>query len=93
MECLVQSVHISILSDENWPKLFTHRHVKPASLEPEQLALIWQGKVENEFATASILGTAAVALKLLGKAETQEQAQQLATDYWLGRNKPKYARI
>jgi anthranilate phosphoribosyltransferase len=93
MECLVQSVHIGILSDENWPALFTHRHVKPASLEPEQLALIWQGKVEDEFATASILGTAAVALKLLGRAETQEQAQQLATDYWLGRNKQKYARI
>jgi hypothetical protein len=27
----------------------------------------------------------------LGKADTQEQAQQLATDYWLGRDKQKYA--
>ena len=91
MECLVQSVHNGELSDENWPALFTRRHVKPELLEPEQLALIWQGKVEDEFAEASIIGTAAIALKLLGKADTQEQAQQLATDYWLGRDKQKYA--
>jgi len=92
MECLVQSVHNGELSDENWPALFTHRHVKPELLEPEQLALIWQGKVEDEFAEASIIGTAAIALKLLGKVETQEQAQQLVEDYWLGRDKHKYAR-
>ncbi|MGZ5056603.1 MAG: glycosyl transferase family protein [Methylobacter sp.] len=91
MECLVQSVHNDELSDENWPALFERRHVKPELLEPEQLALIWQGKAEEEFAEASIIGTAAIALKLLGKAETQEQAQQLATDYWLGRDKQKYA--
>jgi len=55
--------------------------------------LIWQGKVEDEFAEASIIGTAAIALKLLGKVETQEQAQQLATDYWLGRDRQKYAGV
>ncbi len=90
MECLVQSVHNGELSDENWPALFRHRHVKPDLLDPQQLALIWQGKTEDDFATASILGTAAIALKLLGKVDTQEQAQQLATEYWAGRDKTKY---
>ncbi|MGZ5025966.1 MAG: glycosyl transferase family protein, partial [Methylobacter sp.] len=91
MECLVQSVHDGELSDENWPALFRLRHIKPEILEPEQLALVWQGKVDDEFAEASIIGTAAIALKLLGKADTQERAQQLATDYWLRRDKQKYA--
>jgi len=90
MECLVQSVHNGELVDENWPALFARRHVKPVSLDPEQLALIWRGETEDEFAEASIIGTAAIALKLLGKADTQEQAHQLATDYWLSRNKDKY---
>ncbi|MGZ4996925.1 MAG: glycosyl transferase family protein, partial [Methylobacter sp.] len=89
----VQSVHNGELSDENWPALFKHRHVKPELLEPEQLALIWQGKMEDEFAEASIIGTAAIALKLLGKTDTQDQAQQLATDYWLKRDKQKYSGI
>ena len=91
MECLVQSVHNGELSDENWPALFARRHIKNEELDPRQLALIWQGKSEDEFAESSIIGTAAIALKLLGKADGQQQAQQLATDYWLGRDKLKYA--
>ncbi len=91
MECLVQSVHNGELSDENWPALFSRRHVKSGQLDPRQLALIWQGTIEDEFGEASITGTAAIALKLLGKAGSQQQAQQLATDYWLGRDKQKYA--
>ena len=91
MECLVQSVHHGELFDENWPALFSRRHVKTEELDPKQLALIWQGVVEDEFAENSIIGTTAVALKLLGKATTQEEAHQLATSYWLNRDKQKYS--
>jgi anthranilate phosphoribosyltransferase len=91
MECLVQSVHDGELFDENWPALFARRHVKTEDLDPRQLALIWQGNIEDEFAQSSIIGTAAIALKLLGKASTQQQAHQLATDYWASRDKQKYA--
>jgi anthranilate phosphoribosyltransferase len=91
MECLVQSVHNGELLDENWPALFERRHVKSEELDPRQLSLIWQGSIEDEFAESAIIGTAAIALKLLGKAESQQQAQQLATDYWLSREKQKYA--
>ncbi|MDD5275287.1 MAG: glycosyl transferase family protein [Methylovulum sp.] len=90
MECLVQSVHNGELSDENWPALFGRRHIKAELLDPEQLALVWQGHLDDEFATASIIGTAAIALKLLGKADSQQQAHELATAYWSNRNKQKY---
>jgi anthranilate phosphoribosyltransferase len=93
MECLVQSVHNGELFDENWPALFARRHVKSEVLDPGQLPLIWQGSIEDEFAKNSIIGTAAIALKLLGKANDQQQAHQLATDYWLSRDKQKYAGI
>lgn len=86
MDCLVQSVHNGELSDENWPALFTRRHVKPEQLDPKQLALIWRGDAKDEFAEAAITGTAAIALKLLGKADNQNQAQQLANDFWLNRS-------
>jgi len=90
MECLVQSVHHGELMDETWPALFTHRHVKSELLDPTLLSLVWQGVVEDEFAQASVIGTAAIALKLLGKASTQQEAQVLATAYWLQRCKDKY---
>ncbi|MCX7067362.1 MAG: glycosyl transferase family protein [Methylococcales bacterium] len=86
VDCLVQSVHHGELFDENWSALFTRRHVKAEQLDPEQLALLWQGKIEDDFAVATIIGTAAVALKLLGKADNQQQAHQLASDYWSARD-------
>jgi len=89
MECLVQSVHNGEMIDETWPALFANRHVRPSHLEPEQLALLWQGKMLDEFAEASVIGTAAVALKLLGKADDQAHAHSLATDFWLRRNKQR----
>ena len=91
MECLVQSVHNGQLFDENWPALFARRHVKSEELDPKQLALIWQGSSEDEFAEKSIIGTAAIALKLLNKANSQEEAYLLATNYWLNRDKKKFA--
>jgi anthranilate phosphoribosyltransferase len=90
MDCLVQSVVNGQLQDENWEALFSRRHMKAESLEPQQLILHWQGESDDEFATATIIGTAAIALKLLGKAENQQQAQQLATDYWFNRQKHRF---
>jgi anthranilate phosphoribosyltransferase len=90
VECLVQSVVNGELQDEQWPALFARRHMKAESLEPELLISQWQGEMEDEFATATIIGTAAIALKLLGKAQSQQQAQQLATDYWLNRKKGRF---
>ncbi|NOR80221.1 MAG: glycosyl transferase family protein [Methyloprofundus sp.] len=87
MECLAQSVHHGILSEETWPALFPRRHVKPDKLDPKQLIQVWQGKTQDEFAEASIVGTTAVALKLLAKADTQKTAQQLALQYWQNRDK------
>ncbi|NOT11674.1 MAG: glycosyl transferase family protein [Methylococcaceae bacterium] len=90
MDCLVQSVHNGELSDEHWPALFAHRHVKPDQLDAQQLPLVWQGKSQDEFAEAAIIGTAAIAIKLLGKADSQQLAQQIATDFWRNRNKQRF---
>lgn len=91
MDCLVQSVHNGEMIDETWPALFPQRHVKPENLQPEQLALLWQNKIADEFAQGSVIGTAAVALKLLGKAQTQEQAHALAVKFWSDRNTQRFA--
>jgi anthranilate phosphoribosyltransferase len=90
VECLVQSVHNGELSDENWDALFTHRHVKAEDLDPQQLAQLWRGELEDEFAQMSVIGTAAIALKLLGKAETKEASHDLAVNFWTNRNRERY---
>ena len=85
MDCLVQSVKNDELLDEQWPALFSRRHVKPDNLEPKDLARLWRGEIENEFAQAAVIGTTAIALKLIGKANTQHESHDLAMHYWLNR--------
>lgn len=93
MDCLVQSVHNNELSDEDWPAMFPRRHMKPETLRPEQLVELWSGEDEDEFALASVIGTAAVALKLLGQANTQQDAEALAQRYWMQRDKNRLRSI
>ena len=87
VECLVQSVSHGELFDETWPSLFERRHMKAEELNPEQMRQLWQGEIEDEFAEATVIGTAAVALKLLGKAEDPQTAHALAQTYWQARNR------
>jgi len=90
MDCLVQSVKNQQLSDEHWPALFARRHVKSENLDPQQLADLWQSKIRDEFAEATIIGTTAIALKLINKAASQQQAHDLATSLWLQRKAKQF---
>jgi anthranilate phosphoribosyltransferase len=90
MDCLVQSVHEGELSDEVWPALFARRHIKPDNLEPKHLLQLWRNELENEYAIASIIGTTAISLKLLGKVDNQSDAHDLATLFWKNRHTKAY---
>ncbi len=92
MTCLVQSVHAGEATEEQWPALFSRRHIKPDSLEPGLLAAVWRGEQEQEFGLAATLGTTAIALKLLGKAASQQEAHSMAGDYWQKRRRDKFGR-
>jgi anthranilate phosphoribosyltransferase len=89
MECLVQSVHNGELSDEMWPPLFSKRHVKQPHLEPERLVSLWRGEIEDEYAEGAIVGTTAIALRLMQKAGSVDEAHQLAQQMWNNRVKDK----
>ncbi|MEN8219010.1 MAG: glycosyl transferase family protein [Pseudomonadota bacterium] len=87
MDCLVQSVHHGELSDEMWPSLFKKRHVKEEKLEPQRLSALWRGEIEDEFGEGAVVGTAAIALKLMGKAASIDEAQGMARQMWVNRRK------
>lgn len=89
MDCLVQSVHNGVMSDETWPAMFKQRHVKDAEMDPLRLAKLWRGEINDEYAEAAIIGTLAITLKMMGKADSIASAEQLASDMWQARNKDK----
>ena len=72
--------------DEEWEPMFSKRHVKEASLDEKRLVPFWRGEEEDEYAEAAITGTTAIALRLLNKADTPEQALQMAQDMWTNRD-------
>lgn len=90
VECIVQNVHNGEMSDESWPAMFKRRHVKDEEMDALRLGKLWRGEIEDEYANAAVIGTLAITLKLMGKADTQQAAEALATEMWKNRAKDKY---
>ncbi|VAW56712.1 Anthranilate phosphoribosyltransferase like [hydrothermal vent metagenome] len=76
--------------DEEWPPMFERRHMKESSLDDNTLGPFWRGETTNEYAQAAIIGTTAIALRLLNKADTPDDALALAENMWAERNKDRY---
>jgi anthranilate phosphoribosyltransferase len=90
IECLVQSVHEGVRTDQIWPPLFKQRHVKEEKMDPQRLSALWRGELKDEYAIGAVTSTTAVALKLMGKADSIESAQALAEKMWAERPKVRY---
>ncbi|MDJ0608132.1 MAG: glycosyl transferase family protein [Kiloniellales bacterium] len=60
------------------------------TLDPATVVALWRGERAAPGPEAAVIGTAAIALKLLGRAESREQAEAQATELWHARPKLKY---
>lgn len=81
--CLVKRVSDGVLSEEEWPAMFTGpRHLKDETMDIQRLRAVWKGDAEDEYATAAITGTAAIVLKLMGRADSTEAAESMARAMW-----------
>ena len=87
--CKVYSVHNGECSEEAWPKLIEGRQEQPENLDIEHLRAVWRGTASDEYGELAIIGTLAIALRLLGKAADREQAQALAETYWQNRHRAR----
>lgn len=92
--CLVQSVHDGVMSDEEWPAMFGRRHVKDDTLDIQRLKALWQdqgpGDSIDEYGTGAVIGTTAIALKMMGRAADIESAEAMARQMWEARVKEKF---
>jgi anthranilate phosphoribosyltransferase len=71
--------------DEEWPALSERRHVKPATLDPQQLVALWKGEVEDSYPQLALISTIALALRGLGMPRTE--AFERAEQYWANRDR------
>ncbi len=76
------------LEPEIWPAIVNEPfQAADEEMNIANLIRLYRGEIENEYGIASVTGTLAIALKLLGKTNNIALAQQLANDMWNKRNK------
>ncbi len=77
---------------EVWPATLSNlRHGwRDDPLEPARLVALWHGEVDDPAPIGAVVGTAAVALKLLGRAAGQDEAEALADRLWQSRRALPY---
>jgi anthranilate phosphoribosyltransferase len=85
--CTVKLVTDGAASEELWPKMVEGRQPLPESLDVQDLIAVWRGEKEELYAIDAIIGTLAIALSLLNKADNQQQALLMAQSYWQQRDK------
>jgi anthranilate phosphoribosyltransferase len=89
-ECTVSYAINGEMNDELWPPMFESRHMKEKELAPDRLIDIWRGDESDEYAEAAIVGTAAIALRLMDRASSPEDAISLARQLWQSRDKARF---
>jgi anthranilate phosphoribosyltransferase len=85
---LVQSISNGELVEEEWPPMLADSTAeKDEALDLDRLKAVWSGKTEDEYATAAVTGTIAIALRLMGRAAGIDEAQAQALAMWEARDK------
>ncbi|MGE3642428.1 MAG: glycosyl transferase family protein [Beijerinckiaceae bacterium] len=86
--CGVIAVHDGAAEEERWPAMLPEpRRQQDADMSLARLGGVWRGEIEDEYATAAITGTLAIALKALGAASDMDAAQSKANAMWAGRDR------
>lgn len=86
----VLTVHNGKLDTEHWPVILDNpRQATDEDMDLSRLKTLWRGEITDEYGQAAITGTMAIALKLLGKVSSQEEAQTQALEIWSTRDQSR----
>jgi anthranilate phosphoribosyltransferase len=92
--CLVQSVHNGEMSKEEWPAMYSRRHVKDTEMDVQRLRAAWLGEGSgdstDEYGIGAVIGTTAITLKMMGRAQDIPSAEAQAKAMWEARVKERF---
>ena len=72
--------------DEEWPAMLPGKIIKTdEDMDLGRLLKVWQGEDDDAAATAAVTGTAAIALRLMGRTNDIEDAEAQARALWENR--------
>jgi len=87
----VQYLHDGELSEEEWPALLPEESVKvDEDMDLSRLKRVWSDAEEDACGAAAVNGTVAIALRLMQRAESPDDALAQARQMWDSRDKAKF---
>ncbi len=88
--CRTVGIQNGAAIEDTWPALRDEPYPwRRETLEPARLVALWRGEWSAPGPVAAIIGTTAIALRLLGRVADRSEAQTLAETLW--RERPKTA--
>ncbi|MBT3306518.1 MAG: glycosyl transferase family protein, partial [Alphaproteobacteria bacterium] len=85
---LVQSLRDGEKVDEEWPPMVEDSQTeKDETLDLDRFKAVWDGEIEDVYATNAVVGTIAIALRLMQRADSIEDAQAGAEKMWRDRGR------
>jgi anthranilate phosphoribosyltransferase len=88
--CEVLSVDDGALGAQDWPPMLaSSQQPRDQEMDIGRLVGLWRGEVADDYATAAVTGTLAIALRTLGRAGDLDAAQALAETLWAARDRER----
>jgi anthranilate phosphoribosyltransferase len=85
--CLVEGLRDGTAFEEEWAPMLATGPGHDLEMDAARLAALWRGEVSDSYAEATVVATAAVALRQVGRAGTMSEAESLAGQLWAGRQR------
>lgn len=88
--CQVLSVDDGVLGAQDWPPLLaSSQQPRDEDMDVGRLIGFWRGEIADDYASAAVTGTLAIALRALGRAKDLDTAQELAETLWAARDRER----
>jgi len=84
--CLAKQIVDGVLTEEEWRALFAQRHAPEEAFDLDHFLAVWRGEASHEYGEMAVIGTLALTLRVLQRADSQAQALELATAWWQNRH-------
>jgi len=85
--CRAVTARAGVGADEPWKARLSSRVSRPEQLELAHLVRVWTGDAEDRYGEAAVIGTAAMAIRLMDMAPDQAGAERLAEAWWQARDR------
>ncbi len=89
-DCTLQWLQEGEYREEIWPRRYPKRLLNETELDINELPKLWAGEIKHPYGEGAIIETTAICLKLLSRAKETTEAQQLAEEMWLKREKAAF---